>query len=137
MIYFLDTNVFIRVIARDDERMVQECERLFEKVQTGQIEAVTSVMVITEIGWLLKSFYKFPRLKIASLLVSINKMKGLTISGNPNMFSALEYYQTTNISLTDAMIAGIPKVISKEWTVVSYDEDFRKLPVLWKKPGDL
>mgnify|MGYP001565614414 CR=1 FL=1 len=135
MVYFLDTNIFVRIIVSDEKEMTEECERLLEQVRAGQIEAATSPVVLMEVGWLLKSFYKYPRLKIASLLGSISKMRGLTINEDLDIVAALEYYRTTNVSLTDAVIAAIPKIASKEWAVVSYDEGFKKLPVKWQKPG--
>jgi len=35
------------------------------------------------------------------------------------------------------MLASIPKVLSKEWVIVSYDKDFKKLPIISKEPGEV
>lgn len=137
MIYLIDTNVFTRIAIEDSPKMKAECNSLVEAIRLGKIEAVTSTLVIIEFGWLLKSYYKIDRKKTAKLMAGIYKIKGLRVINDMNLQSAISLYESKNIDLTDALLATIPQVTSKEWTIVSYDEDFKKLPVLWKKPWDI
>lgn len=137
MVYFLDTNIFTRIAIEDDPRMTLECRELIEKARRGKIEIITSNIIIIEFGWLLKSYYKKDRTKTAEFLAGIFKLKGLKITGELDISRAITLYKNKNIDLTDALIASIPQIAAKEWTIVSYDEDFKKLPVLWKKPSAL
>lgn len=136
MIYFIDTNIFVRLIMREDKQITKECDDFFEQVKFGKLEAVTSTLVLAEVGWLLKSYYRLPKLKVVQSLKGIGSLGGLKIEGESSWFDAINLYGKYNVKLTDAMIAAIPQIADKEWTIVSYDEDFKKLPVKWKKPGD-
>ncbi len=137
MIFFIDTNIFARLIIEDDKKSYHECDSFFEQVRLGKFVAITSTLILAEVGWLLKSYYRLSKIKIVESLKGIGSLSGLKIMGEPNWSEAISLYQNFSVKLTDAMIASIPKVASKEWTVISYDLDFKKLPVKWLLPGDV
>ena len=135
MVYFLDTNIFTRISVKDSSEMALECEQLIENIRRGKIAAITSNFVIIEFGWLLKSYYKKDRAETAEFMAGVYKLNGLKVIDELDLPKAINLFKNNNVDLTDALIASIPQIASKTWTVVSYDEDFKKLPVLWKKPG--
>jgi len=137
MVYFLDTNVFLRILVREDEKSFRECKDLLEKVKKLEIEAVTAGIVLTEAGWTLGSYYKISRAAVAEKLEGIVGLGGLKIVDRYDWGRVFKFYGELNVKLVDAVIAAMPEVFKKEWTVVSYDEDFRKLPVKWVKPGEI
>lgn len=137
MIHFIDTNVFARFIMQDDVQMYEECDNFFEQVRIGKIEAVTSSLILAELGWLLKSYYELSKSKVIQSLKGIGNLNGLKIKGENDWFGVITLYEQFNVKLTDALVASIPEVVAKDWTVVSYDEDFKKLPVKWKTPGEI
>ena len=51
--------------------------------------------------------------------------------------NAVSLFSKYKVPFVDCCIASIPEVQSKELTVVSYDADFKKLPVLWKTPKQI
>lgn len=59
--YFLDSNIFLRPIVKDDPEKVRDCERLFEKIERGAIKAFTSNLVLAEILWVGIGFYKIKK----------------------------------------------------------------------------
>lgn len=137
MKYLLDTNVFLRFLVRDSEIDYKECKTLFESINNSKDEFITTGMVLSEISWVLGSYYKRSREETSEKLNGILKIKGLKLVDNYNWLSAIKVYRENKVKFIDAVLSTIPQVAQKEWTIVSYDEDFKKLPVLWKKPSDL
>ena len=52
---FVDTNIFIRYLTRDDESKAQACYKLFQQVREGDEELFTTETVIAEIAYVLSS----------------------------------------------------------------------------------
>lgn len=135
MKYFIDTNVFLRVLIKENEDTFASCVNLLVKVKGGQIEALTSSLVLAEVGWTLGSYYKFSRKSIVAAIRSIVSLHCLKIEDEPDWLFALESYSKKNVKLIDCVIASKKEIREKKWTVVTFDEDFRKLGVLTAKPS--
>ncbi len=135
--YFIDSNIFLRVLIKEDSKSFQECLRILKLVRENQISAATSTLVLAEIGWTLKSFYKTPKNKITEMIESIVNLRGLKIVDqfDPNL--ALEFFRRFNIKLIDAFIASLKPIAEKKWVIVSYDKDFQKLPILATLPSSI
>ncbi len=132
--YFIDSNIFLRTLLRDEEETFKECLLVFKKIREGKINAFTSNLVFAEINWTLLRFYKFPREKVIQGLESILKLKNLKIMDrfNPNL--AIEIYEKFPVKFIDALIASNPAIFQKEAIVVSYDKDFDKLKIIRVEP---
>ena len=52
---YLDTNIIIRYLTRDDETKAAACYQLFERVSNGSEELTTSVATIVEATYVLSS----------------------------------------------------------------------------------
>ena len=137
MTYVLDTNIFLRMFAKEDENDYKECLGLFNKIKSSKIDAVVAGITLTEINWVLRSYYKVSKNIATRNLETIVNSPGIKIIDLYDWTNAIKTYETTGIKLVDAVLATIPKVASHQWTIVSYDEDFKKLPILWKKPSQL
>lgn len=134
MTYLLDSNIFLRTLVKEDEKDFQECIELLEKVKRAEIKAVTAGVILAEVGWVLKSYYMLDRKDAAKKLSGIFKLSGLKIVDEYDWIEAIEMYQKFNVKFLDAVLTTMPKSAAKKWTIVSYDEDFKKLPVKWLTP---
>lgn len=134
MTYLLDSNIFLRTLVKEDEKDFQECIGLLEKVKRAEIKAVTAGVILAEVGWVLKSYYMLDRKDAAKKLAGIFKLSGLKIVDEYDWIEAIEMYEKFNVKFLDAVLATMPKSADKKWTIVSYDEDFKKLPVKWLTP---
>lgn len=135
MKYFIDTNVFLSIMAHENPESLRQSKKLFLRIKMGDIDGVTGDVVLAEVIWVLGSYYKFPKTRIVALLKNIKNTPNIDTCNDYDSVTAIDLYSRTNVKFVDCLIASIPQVASKEWTVISYDEDFKKLPVLWKKPG--
>lgn len=132
--YVLDTNIFLRTLAREDEQTFLETQALLQLIKNGEIKAIVPGVVLTELVWTLASSYQQDRKSIASAVESVINLNGLNINDDYQYQQALEWYQSKKIKFVDCLIASMPLVVDYDWTVISYDREFGKLPVNWKKP---
>lgn len=137
MRYFIDTNIFLRVLINEDESTYRECIHLLSAIKRKKIKAVTSNLVIAEIVWTLVSYYKFPKNKVIEAVKTILNFRGLVISDDFDGQIALDYFQKNNVKYIDAVIASIKEIGNKTWIVVSYDHDFDKLKIERQIPSDI
>lgn len=135
--YFLDSNIFLRPIVKDDSQKVEECEVLFGKIKRGELKVSTSNLVLAEVAWVCKSVYGLKRQAIAEVLSKILAFPNIKIFDNFNPYSAVQFYQQYSIKFIDALIASNPQIQDKEMIVISYDVEFDKLKIARKEPKEV
>ena len=135
--YFLDSNIFLRFLIGDNQKMLGECLSLIEDIKGGKINAYTSNVVLSEVVWTLRSFYKFPRSRVINAIKGIVGTPGLKICDGYMILAALEIYENSSVKFIDSLIASIHEVYNRKWIVVSYDKDFDKLGVIRKEPSQI
>ncbi len=130
---FLDTNVWLRFILEDNEQ-AKGCRELITQIEAGRWRVYTSAIVLLEVNYVLNSVYKIKVSEAIEDIEAILKTRNLTLIEKTDFRKALKFYRQTKIKLTDCLIAAQvpPKII-----LVSYDQDFKKLPVRVKTPGEL
>lgn len=137
MQYFIDTNVFLRVLIRENELSFRESRAVLELIKNKRIAAFTSNMVLAEVAWTLLSFYKFPKRQVVKALQGIIYLKGLKFKDAFDNKLAVEIYQKHNIKFIDAVIASHPMIFKKGAAIISYDKDFDKIGTNRLEPGSV
>lgn len=135
--FFLDSNIFLRPIVKDDEIKQNECRDLFNRVNENKLTAITSNFVLAEIVWVCQKFYGLDKEIVTGALKRILNYRGIKILDDSNSALAIDIYEKYNIKFIDALIASYSEIQSKEMVVVSYDKDFDKLGVIRKEPGEI
>lgn len=92
---------------------------------------------MSEIDWVLESFYKFPKEKVIEGLSSILKLKNLKIIDKFDLPLTIEIYDKFSVKFIDSLIASIPVIFRKEAIVISYDKDFDKIGTKRVEPGQI
>lgn len=133
---FLDTNILLRYLTRDDEQKAQRAFDLLIKVEQGEEKVITSSLVIFETVFTLQSFYKVPRTQIRELITSIISLRGLHLAGKNVYYQAFDFYATRNISFADAYNAAY--MLAEQITgIYSWDKDFDKIEgIIRLEPGN-
>ena len=120
---FIDTNIFLRYLTKDDPVKYEKCRELFKKMVEGKITLATSGIIIAELVWTLLSYYKVPKAEVIEKISIIVATKGLYIPDKNIITDALVLYGRQNIDYIDAYNAVFMKY-SKINGIYSYDEDF-------------
>jgi predicted nucleic acid-binding protein len=127
---FLDTNVILRYLVRDDESKANACYELFQRVDEAREEITTCEAVISETVYVLsgRGTYDLPRTTVRELLRPILIMPGLKIARKRVYLLALDLFVTySRLDYEDALIVAHMQDSGIE-EVISYDEDFDGVP---------
>ena len=135
--YFLDTNIFLRAIVRDDPVKAPECEELLKCVQGGLMSAHSSMIVLAEVVWTCLGNYAMSKPDVVAFIRGIVSIPNLKISDQTSPLVAIELFEKHNIKFIDAVIAGHPLLQNEHGIIVSYDRDFDRLGIPRIEPRDI
>lgn len=124
---FVDTNILLRLLIKDDESKRKACERLLEKARRKEISLYVLPVVILEIVWVLEKYYGLERKVIRELVDAILNTPELKVEMENVFREALKVYENRNIKFADAVMGlwGMERGIL---TVYTYDiKDFKKI----------
>lgn len=129
----IDSNVWLRFILEDNEQ-AKECKKLIEMIESGRFRVYTSSIVMLEIGFVLSSVYKIKQSQVIKDLETIMKTRNLVLLEKTNFVEAFKWHKQFKVKLADCLIGS---QLSKDMVLVSYDKDFKKLPVKVVSSGEL
>ena len=135
--FLIDSNIFLRVIVRDEEHTWQDCVDILSAVEQNHIKVYIPMVVAAEIQYVLKSFYGFEKPAIVKTLTSIVTMKHLKIVDDLSFSIAVKLFEDYNVKFVDCLLASSKRVQSGSAAILSYDRDFDKLGIRRVEPRDL
>ena len=97
--YFIDTNIFLRVLIKEDKKTFRSCYQFLQAVKTNKVKASTASIVIAETAWTLRSYYKFPKTKVVQAIRGILSLRGLRIIDSYDSLWAIEKFSRYNVCL--------------------------------------
>lgn len=130
----IDTNVLLRFLRADHETHSPAAKSLFDAASAGRCEIVLDPIIIAESVWVLASFYKAGRSKIAHALTGLLGQPGILCDDRGPVLDALERYAAKNIDFIDCYLAAHAALGGEP--IVSFDSDFRKFAdIVVLQPG--
>ncbi len=127
---FVDTNIFIRFFAADDEKKSEACFRLFQRVQKGEESIATTEAIVAEVVYVLSSpsLYSLSHEEIAARLAPVLSLRGLLLRHKRTYLRALDLYAAHRfLDFEDALaVAHMERQHISE--IVTYDRDFDRVP---------
>jgi predicted nucleic acid-binding protein len=128
MISVLDTNIILRFFTADKDIKYKNLRSFFNSIETGEINVVLKLIVLFQVIFVLKSFYKVPKEKIADGLTALINYKGIKIKEKKIVIRSLELWRKKNLEIVDCyLIACIEG--DKQNVLYSYDRDFDKFSI--------
>lgn len=129
----VDANVLLRFLTGEPEDMAERAARLMRRAEKGEVLLILSSLVVAEVVWVLKSFYRRSATEIAQVLVPLLSADGLEVKDREILVGALELARDKNVDFADAVLAL--EAVRNGETVCTFDEtDFRRLPATWMSP---
>ena len=120
---FIDTNIFLRFLTKDDDSKYEKCKMIFKKAVEGEIITATSTMVIAELIWTLVSYYKVSKADVIEKISIIVGTESLYLPEKDLIMDALVLYGRKNIDYIDAYNAVFMRRQGLA-EIYSYDKDF-------------
>jgi uncharacterized protein len=127
MVRFLDTNVLLRLLTRDDSEKADRALHLMLQVERGEERTATSPLVMFEVIFTLQKFYGVPRSRIRDLTLPIISLRSLELQGKDTFKRALDIYVHHNVSFVDAFNAAWMEMRGIR-EIYSWDADYDRLP---------
>lgn len=135
--FFLDTNIFLRIVAKDDAVKLLECEKLIEKIKSGSILAITSSLVLAEVVWTCQKGFRLTKSEAFEIAKSIMSIKNLKFQEKQQISLAMDLFEKQNVKFVDCLIASHPEIATGKMAVISYDKDFDILGLERVEPAQL
>ena len=126
---FADTNIFIRLLVKDDAEQHEQAKALFLRAQEGKANLVTGHPVFFELAWVLSYTYKIANTDVLDRLESILSFGGLKISDRDLIIDAIYLARTKNSSFADSYIAVSLQRLNAEEVATFNKKHFSKLGV--------
>ena len=103
----LDTNYYIRFLARDDENMYKIAEKFFLDLEQHKITIFLPDLILAEIVYVLYRLYGFDRSQICSSLQSILALDKLEMLDKNLNLTALEFFGENNLDFADCFLLAL------------------------------
>ena len=117
----IDTNVLIRLLARDDDRQVHAAETFISK------GAWVSHLVLAETIRVLDSVYEMSRAQIAVVVEMLLNHRELTIQDADTVAASLDHYRLGSaVDFSDCLILEIARQAGHR-PVATFDRNFARL----------
>ena len=124
----IDTNVIVRFLIGDKNTKYKGLYKFFTLLEKGTIKVELKLVVLFQVLFVLKSFYKVHKKDIAEALLDLLKFKGITIREKKIIRQMLELWRDTSLEIVDCyLIASLQK--NPGTTLYSYDHDFDRFSI--------
>jgi predicted nucleic acid-binding protein len=130
---WVDANVLLRFLTGEPADLAERAARLLAEVEEGKTLLVLPPLVLAEVVWVLKSFYRHPMTDIVKVLVPLLSTDGIEVEDRDLMIHALELARDKNVDFADAVLAL--QAVRQGESVCSFDQDFKRLPAAWIAPS--
>ncbi len=119
----LDTNIIIRFLTKDSPSQAEKIENLFKKAKKEELEIPD--FILTEIVWVLLSFYKVKKDEVIEKLEGILSFEKFKLN-RAVLKKAIDIYRNYNISFVDAYLCAL--AIKGDYPkVYSFDKRLKKI----------
>jgi predicted nucleic acid-binding protein len=130
---FIDTNIFLRHLLKDDETKAEACLALFKQIEAGRLTAWTSDLTIAELVFVLSAkrpnSYGFTRQQVSDALLPLLSLHHLHYPAKGLLPRIFELYTTTPMDFIDAYHIALVEQ-SGHATLYSYDRHFDRISLV-------
>ncbi len=126
---FIDTNIFLRFLTKDDPVKAAKCRQLLQSASEGDLKLYTTDLVIAELIWVLQSpkTYNLNPAEIFEVTMPLLTIKNLYFPCKSVFPDIMDLFQTEKIDYIDAYNSVIMLGRNID-TIYSYDKHFDILP---------
>lgn len=124
---FVDANVFLRFLTKDDDGQASKAKSLFLKAQEGKLRLVTGPPILFEIAWTLKVRYKLSHTEILDVLESLIATPWLEMVDRDLAEEAVNIARLSGQDFADAYIHASAQQIGAAGVATFNRKHFEKL----------
>lgn len=130
---WIDANVILRFLTGEPRDLHERSVELMTRAERGEVKLVLGHIVLAEVIWVLKSFYRNSMAEIADVIVPFISAPGIEIEEPETVIRGVELARDKNVDFIDALLAL--EAAKRDEEVCTFDsKDFKRLPVRWITP---
>lgn len=123
-IIYVDTNIIVRHLLGDHPTLSRQAQKLFIRAQSGEVQLYFDEVVVAEVVWVLKSFYKIAKEDICQQLLDIITQKWVVNPRKKMIIRSLEQFKISNLSYIDCWALNISK--QRKIQLQTFDKTLQK-----------
>ncbi len=125
--YFVDSNVIIRFVVKDDPTMYQASKKFFTQVRNKEKKGLVSILVFQEVVWVLSHYYKLKRKEVVDSLQELILLENIYIfdAKKEQILDLLKYYGQSTLDLVDIYLHLEAKKVNGQ--IMSFDEQLMRV----------
>lgn len=122
---FIDTNILIRFLTRDDPAKQARATALFTRIEKREVTVFVSGLVIAEAVYVLSSprLYNLPRHQVCGLLNPLVRLPAFKVRNKRAVMQALDLYLNNSLDFEDAFIV-VSMAQARSGLLYSFDRGF-------------
>jgi predicted nucleic-acid-binding protein len=120
----VDANVILRYLLGDIDELYRQAEKIFAEAINGKRKLFIPQSVVAEVVYVLSKVYKVPKGDIASAISFLLELKNCKVQDGKVVKTALEIYQSENLSFVDSLLCAYSKV--NGFGLLSLDKELLK-----------
>lgn len=123
----IDTNVVLRFLLEN------KGASFFKKLESGEIRVELKHIVLFQIIFVLKSFYRIDKDHICNMLETLFCFKGLYLRQLPRLKQMIDIYRRNSLEIVDCYLLAFVES-GKNTKLYSYDRDFDRFGIARVEP---
>ena len=130
--HLLDANVILRFLTNDPPEMALRAASFFKEITAGQINVTIEDVVLAEVVWTLRSFYRAERTAIADQLIELISDDNVANDDKQSLSLALTLYRQHNLGFADALLAA-RSLTRGDTEIISFDRGLDRVPGITRR----
>lgn len=123
----IDANVILRYLTDEPPDQAEAVARLLGNASAGTVVLTVDEIVVAEVVWTLKSYYRMTRAEIVDVMLRFLASKGISCQDAEIVFRALVLLAEKNLDFADALLCA--RMLSDgDPQIYSFDHDFDRVP---------
>ena len=129
VVLLADANIFLRFLRNDHPEHSPAAKRVIEQAAAGEVILRVPEIVVADIFYTLTApMMKIPRADAARQLAALLQQPGMDVENRSRVIDILSFCEIENIDYGDAALIVLAQGTSPPLPVLSYDQDFKKVP---------
>ena len=123
--YLLDANIILRYIVAENTPLNLKSKYYFDLAQDNKYQLIIDNVVIAEVVWVLKSYYKFNRENLVNSLRIVISHKNILVDNKNLILETLDFFSSHNLSYIDCYLHCLSQ--SKGIPLSTFDTKLSKI----------
>ena len=129
----IDTNVIVRFLMGDEDPKYKNLYNFFMLLEQGKMKVELKLIVLFQVIFMLTSFYKIPRPRVAEVITDLLKYRGIKVKEKKTTQRMLFLWKQRSLDIVDCYLLALLETEPQN-VLYSYEKDFDKFGINRKEP---